>query len=250
MMLINNHQHHHQLPQQIYTKLFTIPPPTIWNQLHHQSSSAPLWLIAALILTPLTKIPHSVASQQNNGQLIFWQFNATSIKDNSNLTICLNARPYLNPMLNQLTTWLPQLHHLHQHHMNCCPLFNLQMVIDSFHLAQHAVNQHNKKLNNLLTVLDTMSTQLNSLIFGCQVADLTPWSSTQFMQPCLHSPTPACKLSGFIIGHPTPQFCSYQYLPATNTNYCHYAYLPWPVDQFSRHDRAINHLLANNFCPL
>jgi len=58
---------------------------------------AALYLIAALILTHLTK-PHSIASRMMAGQSLAIQCNIQTL----NFTICTNAGPYLNSMVDQL----------------------------------------------------------------------------------------------------------------------------------------------------
>jgi len=92
-------------------------------------------------------------------------------------------------------------------------LCSMQKVIDSLHLAQQTVNQHNWKMDNLLSVIAKMSTQLNGLLFGLWAVDLrfTTWHSSPCTQTCPHSYNLACKHSRFILGHPTSQSCSYQH---------------------------------------
>jgi len=196
-MLIDNHWDHHQIPYQAHSTLLTSPPPTSWNQMHHQSSSSPPQLIAVLTPAHLTATPHHVASQQKNGWLISWQFNMTFIDANLNLTICSNAGQYLTTMVDQLS-WLPQLPYLCWCHMtshlssNQSSVQCKQIFMDSLHLAQHTVHQHNQKLYNLLPVMANMSTQLNGLLFGLQAIDLrlTAWHSAQLIQPQLPSAPP------------------------------------------------------------
>jgi len=78
--------------------------------------------------------------------------------DNLNLTICSNNGQYPVQMVTKLAH-LPLQPQCHWCPMtSCLSLSPMQQVIDLLHSAQHAANQHNQKLDNLLTVLNNMCT--------------------------------------------------------------------------------------------